>query len=170
LGRRSIAALALAALVSGGIGCGASDGVAEDATVSVYVSAPLHGEEAARGSQMCAGAKRQLALRGGRAGDVRVRVVCLDDTGGSSEWRLAAVGANARRAVEDSSTVAYVGELEPEATRFSRPIVEAAGIAQVSEVSGSTAMGEILKAIDAAGDGDQLRQAVSESLASGPGA
>jgi branched-chain amino acid transport system substrate-binding protein len=117
---------------------------------------------------MCAGAKRQLSLRGGRAGSVRVRVVCLDDTAGSSGWRLAAVGANARRAVEDSSTVAYVGELEPEATRFSRPIVEAAGIAQISGVSGATAMGEILKAIDEAGDGDQLRQAVSESLASGP--
>jgi ABC-type branched-subunit amino acid transport system substrate-binding protein len=118
---------------------------------------------------MCAGAKRQLALRDGRAGNVRVRVICLDDTAGSSRWRLHAVGANARRAVEDSATVAYVGELESEATRFSRPIVEAAGIAQVSGVSGAAAMGEILKAIDAAGDDDQLRQAVSESLASGAG-
>jgi branched-chain amino acid transport system substrate-binding protein len=118
---------------------------------------------------MCAGAKRLLAQRGGRAGSVRVRVICLDDTAGSSRWRLAAVGANARRAVEDSSTVAYVGELEPEATRFSRPIVEAAGIAQVSGVSGAAAMAEILKAIGEADDGDQLRQVVSESLASGPG-
>lgn len=168
MGRRSIAALALAALALGGVGCGESEGVAEDATVSVYVSAPLHGEEAARGRLLCAGAKRQLAQRGGRAGSVRVRVVCLDDAAGASRWRLAAVGANARRAVEDSSTVAYVGELEPEATRFSRPIVEAAGIAQVSGVSGATAMVEILKAIGAADDGDQLRQAVSESLASGP--
>ena len=46
-------------------------------------------------------------------------------------------------------TVAYVGELEPEATRFSHPILEAAGIGQlpVSEA----AMGKVIAAIREAG-------------------
>ena len=41
----------------------------------------------------------------------------LDDSGGARRWSLAAVGANARRATEDSTTIGYIGELAPAATR-----------------------------------------------------
>jgi hypothetical protein len=116
---------------------------------------------------MCGEARRELARHGGRAGEVRLRLVCLDDTGGAPRWRLAAVGANARRAVEDSATVAYIGELEPGPTRFSQPIVEAAGIGQVSGPSGGRAMAEVLRAIEGAGDTGQLREAVSRELSGG---
>jgi hypothetical protein len=69
--------------------------------------------------------------------------------------------------VEDSSTVAYIGELEPAATRFSQPIVEAAGIGQVPGPSGQVAMARVLKATDDAGDTGQLRGAVSRELTGG---
>jgi hypothetical protein len=90
--------------------------------------------------------------------------VCLDDTGGANRWSLAAVGANARRATEDSTTVGYIGELDRTATRFSRPIVESAGIAQLSTLSGRAAMASILRAVREAGDPASLREAVSEEL------
>jgi branched-chain amino acid transport system substrate-binding protein len=129
---------------------------------------PLRGPEATVGRSVCASAKRELARTGGKVGDVRVRATCLDSAAGPGErWSLAAVGANARRAVEDSTTVAYVGELDPEATKFSRPVLEAAGIGQVP-VS-EAAMAEVIAAIRAAGGDSDLRAAVSEALEAGEG-
>ncbi|MGB7589262.1 MAG: hypothetical protein WBM00_11195 [Solirubrobacterales bacterium] len=128
-------------------GCGGGEGVGAGAVLTVYVSTPLSGGQFGRGRAICAGAKRELARSKGRAGSVSVRVLCLDDAGGAGRWTLAAVGADARRAVEDSSTIGYIGELDPTATRFSRPIVEAAGIPQLSTRSGLTAMRELLGAI-----------------------
>jgi branched-chain amino acid transport system substrate-binding protein len=132
--------------------------------VTVYVSAPLHGAQAVDGREMCAGARRELSRSGGHAGGVRARVVCLDDTGGGERWSLAAVGANARRATEDSTTIGYIGELDRAATRFSRPIVEAAGIAQLSTLPGRAAMAKLLQAIRDAGASASLRESVYEAI------
>ncbi len=124
--------------------------------VSVYATAPL-----------CAGAKRELAQQGGRAGSVRVRVLCLPEARSEGRIDLAAVGANARRAAEDSTTVGYIGESDPAATRFSSPILESAGIAQVAGVSGRAAMARLFSAIEAAGDAASLREAVYDDISSG---
>jgi len=140
---------AIGALLVAGVGCGAEEGVAAGATVAVYVEAPL-----------CAGAKRELVGEGSRAGSVRVRAVCLAAADGNRE-NLATIGANARRATEDSATVAY---LEPPVTpSFSRPIVEAANIAVVRSDSGQAAMKRLLDAIGEAGSGS-LRDSVREAL------
>jgi hypothetical protein len=94
-----------------------------------------------------------------------VRVVCLPDAEMDGHLDLATVGANARRASEDSATVAYIGGEGQEAVRFSRPIVEeAAGIAEVSGLSGSAAMKNILRAVDDAGSSGNLREAVLDAL------
>lgn len=108
--------------------------------MTVYVS----------GKPLCEGAQRELARNDGRAGDFRVRMICLEDAG-----TLAAAGANARRATEDSTTVGYLGEPST--------IVDAAGIAQISTSSGATAMARLLRAIQQA-DGDSLRESVLEQI------
>lgn len=144
-------ATAVSALLVAGVGCGEGEGVSAGATVVAYVEAPL-----------CAGAKRELASQDGRAGKVRVRAVCLKRVDDDSGLGLAAVGANARRATEDSASIGY---LEVPATpSFSRPIVEAAGIAVVRDASGAAAMRELLGAIQGAGDSGSLRESVRESL------
>jgi len=75
---------------------------------------------------------------------------------------LAQVGANARRATEDSTTVGY---LEPPTTpSFSRPIVEAANIAAIRTRSGEAAMTQLLHAIGEAKKSASLRNEVRESL------
>jgi hypothetical protein len=79
-------------------------------------------------------------------------------------WSLAAVGANARRATEDSTTIGYIGELDRAATRFSRPIVESAGIAQLSTLSGRAAMASFLRAIRQGGDPVSLRESVRDEI------
>lgn len=141
-----VAMLALAALL-GGCGGGTSSG----ATVSVYV-----------GSGLCPAAKRVLAGRGGEAGDLRVRVSCLAPVREGGRADLAGAGSNARRATEDSASVAFLESPGP-ATRFSRTIVEAAGIAWIEGVSGAAEMKRILAAIGEAGSGS-VRDAVRESL------
>lgn len=142
-------ACALAALIGG---CGGDGGVSSGATVSVYVSAHL-----------CAGAKRELAPEEGRAGSVRIRVVCLASERDGNGLSLAAIGANARRATEDSTAMAYIEGPNSDAARFSRPIVESAGIAWISGSSGEAAMGQVLRAI-AEADSSSLRDSVREAL------
>jgi hypothetical protein len=135
------------------VGCGSGGGVQEGAVVSVYAAAPL-----------CAGAKRALAKGGGRSGEVRVRLACLGQAGSGGEIDLAAIGANARRATEDSSTVGYIGEATAGGTKFSSPILESAGIAQLSGMSGQAAMKRLLAAIEAAGGAGNLREVVDEKI------
>jgi hypothetical protein len=130
-------------------GCG-SGGVAKDATVSAYADAPL-----------CAGARRELANEDGRAGSVRVRLVCLKNARAGTRLDLATVGANARRASEDSASIGYIEV--PSRPSFSRPILEAAGIAWISSHSGAAGMARLLHAIRESGSGS-LRESVRETL------
>jgi hypothetical protein len=129
--------------------CGESSGVAEGATVSVYVSAPL-----------CAGAKEELASRGRRAGSVRVRVACLRAAETAGRLDLARIGAGARRATEDSAAVGYVEPPGREAA-FSRPILEEAAIGLIVDRSGAHAMAAIHSALESRGEMTP-REAVKE--------
>jgi hypothetical protein len=129
-------------------GCGTEE-VGADATVTAYVAAPL-----------CAEAKQELAREGGRAGEVGVRVRCLTEPRDGGRLDLAIVGANARRASEDSTAVGFLESPGP-ANRFARPIVEAAGIAFLRSDSGQAGMARLLGAI-AEGGGE--RAAVLEAL------
>ncbi len=157
--------VALAALLAAcaAAGCG-GEGVAAGATVRVYASQPLSGPEAAIGKRFCAEAAAELRRAGGRAGEVRLQLVCLDDAAGGGRWRLAAVGANARRATEDSTAVAYLGEPQAAAARFSLPILETAGIGRLRDDSGQAAMAAVLRALRGAGGAEDLRADVRSSL------
>lgn len=143
--------LAVACLLLLGVaGCGES-GVSAGATVRVYVAAPL-----------CAEAERELGRVDGRAGDVRVRAVCLRETEAGERLDLATVGANARRATEDSTSIAYI-ESQGRAPRFSHPILDEAGIAFVPASSGAAAMDRVLQAVEDA-DTSSLRDSVHGAL------
>lgn len=152
MARRLAAAAAAAALIAAPAlgGCG-EEGVAEDAALSVYVSGSL-----------CAEARQALRETGSRAGDFRLRAVCVED-GGTGERRLAAIGAAARRATEDSTTIAYVGTRDRIAIRFSEPILEAAEIARISTDSGRAAMAQLRSALAKVEDADP-RADISEML------
>ena len=112
-------------------GCAAED-TAVEGPVAVYVSLPLSGPAGPDGRDAADGARLALDQAGGRAGDLEVRATHLDDAAPGRAWDPAAVGRNARRAVQDSSTAAYIGELHSQPTRASLPITNDAGIAQVS--------------------------------------
>lgn len=122
--------------------------MAEDAVVTAYVAAPL-----------CAEAQ------GGRAGDLRVQVVCLEPVGRGGRLDLAQVGTNARRATEDSTAIAYVEQQGP-AARFSEPIADSAGIAWIQATSGASAMQRVLRAVEES-DSSSQRASVQEALSDG---
>lgn len=134
-------------------GCGGSGGVSDGSTVTAYVTAPL-----------CAGAEAELARRGAEAGDVRVRVVCLPSGESSPRLDLAQIGANARRATEDHTAIAYIGEPTRSASRFSAPILREAGIAQLSSIPGAAGMQKLLRAIRDTKDSSSPRQSVFDQL------
>lgn len=150
---RNAALAAVCALLLVVAGCGDSEGVADGATATAYVAASL-----------CAEAKRELARDGGEAGGVQLRVICLPSAESSHRLELATIGANARRATEDSTTVGYIGEPTRAASRFSEPILESAGIAQLTETSGTTAMKKLLKAVTEASSSGSLRESVNHQL------
>jgi hypothetical protein len=150
LARRAAAALALLALGAGASGC-SGEGVSKGATVNAYVGAPL-----------CAAAKGELAKQGSSAGDVKLGVICLAPATHGGRLDLATIGANARRATEDSSAIAFVEAPGP-ANRFSRTILEEAGIAWTTATSGASAVQQVLNAVSEAGSGS-LRDKVRGSL------
>lgn len=143
------AGLLLLAFVALGAGCG-EGGAANGAAVSVYAAAPL-----------CAEAQRELAQAGGKGDDLKVRAVCLSPVEAKGGIDLATAGANARRATEDSTAVAYLEAPGP-AARFSQSIVENANVAWVEVASGTTAMRRVLKALEERGSSsprDTVREA-----------
>lgn len=136
------AAVALVAVLAAvaGTGCGPSE-PSGDARLSVYVSLPLRGPSGPDGLDAADGARLALGQAGGRAGGIAVEVDVRDDTAarrGGVGWTPAAAAANARRALEDSTAIAYIGELESGATRASLPVTNAAGLLQVSPGSGAS--------------------------------
>lgn len=143
----------LAALAGLWSGCGEGSGVTSGTTVTAYVAGAL-----------CAEAKKELVDNGGEAGDLHVRVICLPRSEHGGELDLAQIGANARRATEDSSSIAYIGEPTKAASRFAETILEEAGIAQLSQAPGAVAMARLLQALEEAGSGGSLRQSVLDQL------
>lgn len=102
-------------------------------TLTVYASVPLRGVRADDGRAFLRGAKLALDAAGGRAGELDIGLVALDDTSpktGAPDARRAA--QNARLAAENPSTIAYLGELDSATTAASLPITNEIGVLQVT--------------------------------------
>ncbi len=91
-------------------------------------------------------------------------MICLPSAESKGKLDLAQIGANARRATEDAAAIGYIGEPTRAASRFSEPILETAGIAQLSETSGTAAMKKLLQAVSEAGNSGSLRGSVLSKL------
>jgi hypothetical protein len=152
ISRKAAAAIAVCGALFAAAGCGGGEGVEEGATVRVYA-----------GADVCAGAKDELARAGVRAGSVRARVICAGPVESGGRLDLAAAGANARRAIEDSSSVAYLEAPGP-ATRFTAPILDEAALRLIATGSGADGMDTVLASLDDRSSDESPR----ESVWSGP--
>jgi branched-chain amino acid transport system substrate-binding protein len=108
----------------------------------IYSSLPLQGPEGDRSKSMLNAEKLALKNAGGKAGSFKVNFSVADNSTGSdgtAKWTPDLVADNARKAVEDLRTIAFLGELDSEASSVSIPITNEAGFVQVSQ--GSTSVG-----------------------------
>ncbi len=137
--RRRATAVAFAVMVSGIGACAEDLGTLSGATLTVYVSVPLSGPAREEGQAIADAAQKALDAAGGKAGSVELRTETLDVAGrNESRFDPVTAAANARTAAEDSTAIAYIGELDSGATRTSLPITNAAGILQVAAGSGAS--------------------------------
>jgi branched-chain amino acid transport system substrate-binding protein len=131
--------LALGAVASALAGCGGV-GVSGAATsgnlLTIYSSLPLQGPSGAVSEQIVNGEKLALAEAGGRVGPFKISYVSLDDSSlTSGQWAPGVTATNAKTAAADTTTIAYLGDYNSAATAVSLPLINAAGILQVSPAS-----------------------------------
>jgi len=127
------AALAAAGCSSSSSSSGSSATTAAGGTVDIYSSLPMQGSSNAQTIPMVNGMKLALAEAHNKAGNFTVKYTELDDsTAAAGKWDPGQTQANAREAATDPKAVYYIGEFNSGASEVSIPILNDAGLAQVS--------------------------------------
>jgi branched-chain amino acid transport system substrate-binding protein len=106
--------------------------------LTIYASVPLQGPSAPQGLQIVNGEKLALWQAGAHVGPFSVGLVSLDDASiGSAHPEAGSIetATNAKTAAQDPSAIAYLGDYDSSATAVSLPLINAAGILQVSPAS-----------------------------------
>jgi branched-chain amino acid transport system substrate-binding protein len=142
---RGIAAVLV--LVLGVAACGDDDdttgSTGEDGggqTLTVYSSLPLQGAQRPQTTDMVKGIELALEQAGNKAGDFTVEYESLDDsTAQAGAWTPEATTSNARKAAQDNATAVYIGEFNSGASAVSIPVLNEAGVPQISPAN--TAVG-----------------------------
>jgi branched-chain amino acid transport system substrate-binding protein len=103
------------------------------AAVDIYSSLPLQGASTAQTDPLVNGIKLALSQAGGKAGQFTVNYQSLDDsTAAAGKWDPSQCASDARKAASDSKTVYYIGEFNSGCSEVSIPILNQAGVPQVS--------------------------------------
>jgi branched-chain amino acid transport system substrate-binding protein len=135
--------LLLGALAAAGCGGGETqpDPPLRGTTLAVYSSLPLRGPLRGIAVDMLDAERLALARAGSRAGHYRVRLVALDaSTPGIGRSDPAQISQNARRAARDPHAIAYLGELATGSSAISIPLLNEAGILEVSPLDTAMAL------------------------------
>src|SRR3954454_6685056 len=132
-------ALALVVAACGGSDSGSSSSGSSSSSgggsksVTIYSSLPLQGASRVNSEAVNNGAKMALKAINNKVGGYTVTFKNLDDsTASAGKWDPGQTQTNARKAVQDKSSIAYLGEFNSGATANSLPILNQAGIPQVS--------------------------------------
>ena len=134
--RAALAAALLLALAAVAAGCGQLGEEETDRTLRIYVSQPLEGDRG--GDDMVRAVEIAIEDEGGRIDSAEIEVVGLNASDESGSWVDSLVRRNAREAADDDSAVAYIGDFDSGASEIAMPILNRAGMLQVS--SSSTAV------------------------------
>ena len=134
----ALVAPALAAVALSGCGGVSVSGAAviSGDQLTVYSSLPLQGPLAAASQQIVGGEKLALYDAGGHVGSYRVSYFSLDDANPKTgQWDPGITASDAKTAAQDTTTIAYLGDYDSAATAISLPIMNGAGILQISPAS-----------------------------------
>jgi len=130
-GVTTAALAAIAVLVA--LPAGGDAQVPADGPLQIYSSLPLRGDLRPETVSAARGMKLAVADHGGRAGGRDIAYVSLDDaTAAAGRWDPEQVEVNARRAADDARAIGYLGEFNSGASAISMPILNQAGIPQIS--------------------------------------
>jgi branched-chain amino acid transport system substrate-binding protein len=129
-------AVGLAACGGGDEGGDGQSSQAPGNSLTIYSSLPLQGTSRGQSEAVIAGERAALAklAPGNKIGNFTIKYVSLDDStaqnpGTADEGQTA---QNARRAASDKSTIFYLGEFNSGGSKVSIPILNKAGIPQIS--------------------------------------
>jgi branched-chain amino acid transport system substrate-binding protein len=112
---------------------GSSGGATGSNVVDIYSSLPLQGASSAQTAPMVNGMKLALSQAGNKAGQWTVNYQSLDDsTAAAGKWDPSQCAANARKVAADTKSVFYMGEFNSGCSEVSIPILNQAGVPQVS--------------------------------------
>ncbi len=110
-----------------------TSGASSSKTIDIYSSLPLQGASTAQTDPMVNGMRLALSQAGGKAGQWTVNYTSLDDsTAAAGKWDPSQCAANARKAASDPKVVYYMGEFNSGCSEVSIPILNQAGVPQVS--------------------------------------
>ena len=139
---RSVAASGclVTALAFGVAACGGDDnkssgggGDSGRTALTIYSSLPLQGDSRPQSTDVVNGEKLALEEAGGKVGKFTIKYVSLDDaTAAAGKWDPGQTSADGRKAAQDPSTIAYLGEFNSGASAISIPILNEANILQIS--------------------------------------
>jgi branched-chain amino acid transport system substrate-binding protein len=150
--KRAGLGLALLAAVAALPGCGSDHKVPNrisGETLTIYTSLPLTGASAVSGQAVLGGAKIALDQIHGRIGRYRIVLRWMDDsTAKRGSWDPGQTTINAHQAMNDDTTIGYIGEYNSGASAISIPLLNRMGIPQISPAS--TAVGLTSHGIGAA--------------------
>jgi branched-chain amino acid transport system substrate-binding protein len=150
------------ALAFGVAACGSDDngdssggsGSTGSNSLTIYSSLPLQGDSRPQSQSVVNGEKLALEEANNKVGKFTIKYVSLDDaTASAGKWEPGKTSANGRKAAQDKSTIAYLGEFNSGATAISLPILNQAGILQISP--SNTAVGLTRKQGAAPGEPDK---------------
>jgi branched-chain amino acid transport system substrate-binding protein len=115
-------------------GGGGSSSKISGSTLTIYSSLPFQGTSKGQSTAVLNGEKLALKQVGDKVGKYKIKFVSLDDStaqnpGTADEGQTA---QNARKAVQDTSAIYYLGEFNSGGTKVSLPILNKAGIPQIS--------------------------------------
>jgi branched-chain amino acid transport system substrate-binding protein len=136
----------IALVASSGAGCGdegdaGTGGEAEGSTLTIYSSLPLQGAARVQSQDIIKGEKLALKQAGGKVGRFKIRFVSLDDASAQAgTWTPEQTSANARKALADESTIAYIGEFNSGASAISLPLLNEGTVPQVSPATIATGL------------------------------
>jgi len=138
-------ALTLPACALALAGCGGGgrqpDPQLRGSQLTIYSSLPRRGALRPLAADVLAAERLAVAQDGGRVGRYRVRLVALDaSTPGMGGSDPAQISRNARMAAADPHTVAYLGELATGTSAISIPLLNEAGVLQVSPLDTAMAL------------------------------
>jgi len=101
--------------------------------LTIYSSLPLQGDSRPQSVSVNNGEQLALEKAGGKVGKFTINYKKMDDaTAAAGKWDPGATSGDARKAAQDKSTIAYLGEFNSGASAISIPILNEAGILQVS--------------------------------------